>query len=366
MPNFESLEKRLDGWFSKSFDELPGLLKRIVIPKFQPFGWDNLDPDQRRSLAIQSDYQNDPAKAAHQEYWFNFVVLKQELESQLRGWEAVAAPTAQELSEKERRIAQLRQEIGHRNRLESLLMRRDFPRLVSIDSGGGKSLAPEKLISMPIALHSLAERLGSSKEEIAAWVYLSEVEGGLSAYKEHRYKGEFQRFYFSPELDHDYVGAIANCWFDECEIESFEPVNRYLSGAACVKVLEDDSERDWKVILADLIKSGVIADLHPIVGVTRASSPVDMNLPEFETSLLCVSQVEHALKECGMTSNKSLRPELIKREGEVFSERAARLYGWYLQEVAIKKSGALQRTADREGFSYQALQDLFKRAKLRP
>lgn len=51
MSDFESLENKLDKWFSKSFDELPSALKGPVIADFKPFSWDELSPEQLRSLA---------------------------------------------------------------------------------------------------------------------------------------------------------------------------------------------------------------------------------------------------------------------------------------------------------------------------
>ena len=56
MATFVSLEARLMGRFGATFAELPEALARTVEREFQPFGWDGLDPDQRRDLARQWDY----------------------------------------------------------------------------------------------------------------------------------------------------------------------------------------------------------------------------------------------------------------------------------------------------------------------
>ena len=238
MSDFRFIEKKLDKWFSKSFHELPSALKRLVIAEFRLFTWDNLSPEQRRSYANQLDYQHDPATENHQAYWFNFHAELQELEKQLQQWEQTSTPTALDLQQKEQRIAQIKEEIAHRDRLEKLLMKRDFPRYIKTDPENIILKNPEKLIGMPLALNSLKNRLGATQEELAAWIFMTELEGGLRTYKPQNHPEEFQRFYFEPEMNRDYLTLIFNCWFDESEIEHFEPKERFISGKIFLKILK--------------------------------------------------------------------------------------------------------------------------------
>lgn len=60
-PAFESLEAALEGWFDRPLAELPDALRHRVETDYSPMPWDNVSPDNRRSVAAQWDYQNDPA-----------------------------------------------------------------------------------------------------------------------------------------------------------------------------------------------------------------------------------------------------------------------------------------------------------------
>jgi hypothetical protein len=361
MPDFESFENKLDKWFGRSFHDLPSDLRRLVIPSFLPFGWDNLSPAQRRSLASQYDYQNDPATESHQEFWFNFEVKRQEIEGQLVEWELIASPTASDLKQKEIRIAELKQELAHRERLKELLMQRNFPRYTKTEEEGAGLPKPEKLIGLPLALSSLHERLNATQEEIAAWVYLTETGGGLRAYCPRRHPEEFQRFYFNPNMDRNYISLLFDCWFDEQEIATFTPKKRFISGAMCLKYLSKFNDSEHIKLFPKLIQERKITDLHPIAGTTMASLPSDTSLPDVESGLFVIEEVEKALTELGLAKTGVLSPQLVRREIESPEERGARLWVWYREELAIKTAGALKRTAKREGITRQTLKAILDR-----
>ena len=73
MTNFESLTWALVDWFDKLLVELPESLRQRVEKDFFPFTWEYLSPTQRRSFALQWDYQNDPVTEQDQQYWFDFL-----------------------------------------------------------------------------------------------------------------------------------------------------------------------------------------------------------------------------------------------------------------------------------------------------
>lgn len=58
---FESLTKFLESWFDKPLAELPKTLRVRIGQDFVPMPWDNLSAGQRRSVALQWDYNHDPA-----------------------------------------------------------------------------------------------------------------------------------------------------------------------------------------------------------------------------------------------------------------------------------------------------------------
>jgi hypothetical protein len=51
----------LEGYWDHSLAELPSDLREIAEERFFPFCWDDLNAMQRRSVAVQIDYHDDPA-----------------------------------------------------------------------------------------------------------------------------------------------------------------------------------------------------------------------------------------------------------------------------------------------------------------
>lgn len=114
--SFESLVAALEGWFDRPLAELPEVLRQRVERDFFPMLWDILPPDQRRSAAQHSDYQNDPATEQDRERWYDFFVRMRALKKQIEEWEAVATPTASDLAQKELRLGELEKELARMDR----------------------------------------------------------------------------------------------------------------------------------------------------------------------------------------------------------------------------------------------------------
>lgn len=87
---FESLLSGLEGFFEKALRDLPDELRLRVENEFFPMPWDELNADQRRSVASQLDYQQDPATdpATEQDRQFrwNFFEYRCEIETQSTEW----------------------------------------------------------------------------------------------------------------------------------------------------------------------------------------------------------------------------------------------------------------------------------------
>jgi hypothetical protein len=111
--SFKSLTVALENSFDRPLAELPGAPRRRVEQDFFPMPWDNLSANQRRSVALQWDYQNDPATAQERQFWWDFAMRRRELEMQIAQWAEVSTPTAGELVTKETRLAELRKELAH-------------------------------------------------------------------------------------------------------------------------------------------------------------------------------------------------------------------------------------------------------------
>jgi len=109
--HFVSLVEVLGEWFGTPLESLPDEQRRRVRKNFFPMPWDDLSPEQRRSVAMQWDYQNDPAMEGDRQYWWDLFIRKEKLKKQIEKWSAIATPTAMDLAQKETRLAELQREL---------------------------------------------------------------------------------------------------------------------------------------------------------------------------------------------------------------------------------------------------------------
>jgi hypothetical protein len=73
---FEPLLNLIEPYINEPFARLPDPLRVRVAEAFFPMPqWDDLGPDQRRSLAEQDGNQTDPAKGPEREYWWALACL---------------------------------------------------------------------------------------------------------------------------------------------------------------------------------------------------------------------------------------------------------------------------------------------------
>lgn len=356
---WESLTAALASCFKKSFHDLPNPLRRRVIYDFKPFSWDELHPDQRRSLARQIDYQRDPATKGHQEYWFNFYSEQNDLRRQITQWEQVAALTPSELEKKEQRLVDLRHQLAERETLEKLLSKRSFPQYSTISKSIPDSMPSSKLVGLAKALDLLESRLITSVEEIAAWVFLSEKDGGLRCFREGGNANEYHRFYFEPEMSVDYTAELAVCLFDIEELRAFQPKERFITGKALIELWQQDGQDRPVAVIQRLVRSGKLTDLHPTRGATQACASDDSDLPELEVGLFSMKEIE-TNQETGHVI-LGMHTDLGHADKESPEERKSRLHQWLEEEQSIKVRGALTRTAKREDISRQALKEIIDR-----
>ena len=112
-----ALEERFD----RPLDEMPASLRERVDEVLFPMTWDTLTVDERRGVARQWNFQHDPAADQDRESWWDLVLRKPAIEKQIAQWKAVAAPTGNELAQKEARLADLEKELARIRRQQ-----RDF------------------------------------------------------------------------------------------------------------------------------------------------------------------------------------------------------------------------------------------------
>ena len=79
-PTFEPLTELIEQYAMGKFEAMPVHLRERVAQAFFPMPhWDQLAPDQRRSLAQQNDVQQDPALEPENEYWWQLTCRTHEV-----------------------------------------------------------------------------------------------------------------------------------------------------------------------------------------------------------------------------------------------------------------------------------------------
>lgn len=146
MSDFDSLTWAFESWFDKPLRDLPDALRQRVEQEFS-VPWGALSADQRRSLALQLDYQHDPAAKQDQRFWRDFFVQKDDLENQITQWEAVATPTATDLALKEAQLKELRQKLAGMEQQERQTRGDYYPHRPRLDGEDG---APSAMPDSPV------------------------------------------------------------------------------------------------------------------------------------------------------------------------------------------------------------------------
>lgn len=288
MSDFVSLVDELEGWFDSPFADLPDAIRERIKLDFFPMPWGKLSAEQRRSVAHQWDYNHDPTTEAEREYWWDFFDKKAELEKQIEQWRAVAAPTASELAEKERRLKELADELA---RMERVMKHGRGDYLVEAPQVSG----PDKqgrYIAYPKALYLLQQRLKATPEELAAWIFLGPEKGGIAAYRNANELKSPPRFYFAHFMGEDYVAPMMGCWFLAEDVERFSPADRYMTGTALIERWSAQAGIVPKAFIQAKIEESRLIDLHPIYGATRGTISEDKALPPLETGLFVLAHVE--------------------------------------------------------------------------
>jgi hypothetical protein len=86
--SFEPLLKLIEPYINEPFANLPEALRVRVAEAFFPMPqWDDLGPDQRRSLAEQDDNQTDPARVPEREYWWELACQVSETKESITKWQ---------------------------------------------------------------------------------------------------------------------------------------------------------------------------------------------------------------------------------------------------------------------------------------
>ncbi|MDS4015592.1 MAG: hypothetical protein RKP46_14770, partial [Candidatus Accumulibacter sp.] len=273
---FKSLIEALEGWFERSVADLPAAARQRVEEEFFPLRWDLLSPAQRRDFAQQWDYKNDPATEAERQAAWDLVARRLEIEAKTREWERVGAGTATELATKEARLAELREEIARIDLAEKRMPGKERSEKVrpgDLSDEAARTDEDFEYIAYPRAMKRLRERLGATPEEVAAWVFWGETQGGLVAYTNANELDPPPRFHFIHTMGDDYVSPLMACWFRRDDIEAFQPDERYITGKALIERWGKEPDIEPKAFVQAKIEESRLLDMHPNCGGTRATWP---------------------------------------------------------------------------------------------
>lgn len=325
MSTFDSLTLAFEDWFDTALCDLPENLRQRVKKEFPPVPWDDLAADQRRSGALQRDYQHDPATEEDRKFWWDFFQRVDSLKEQIAQWEVVATPTAGELALKEARLKALRQELARMDTQKRQDRGDYYPTRNTRDGERQTSPGlPIQYVAYPKAMNQLAKRLGAMPAELAAWVWIGPNDGGISAYMNANELDPPPRFFYATGSDsQDYIAPLMACWFRADDIEQFEPADRYIIGTALIERWSAQPGLHVVAFIQAKIAESRLLDIHPIYGGTRGTFSENSDLPPLESGLFALSQVEQieaedfdVVVECGEPATTFSQSTDVKAEDD--------------------------------------------------
>ncbi len=353
----------LKHWFSSPLERLPADVRARIDRDFSPMPWDDLSPDQRRSVAAQWDYQHDPATEEEREFWWEFARRQRAIEKQIAEWNAVATPTASDLAQKEARLAELDKELA-RMKQQQGHARGDYhleqKRLDAAETESSSTQNPSaRYIAYPKAMALLTKRLGATTEELAAWVFIWPLDGGLAAYTNANELDPPPRFHFDYPMGEDYISPLMACWFREDEIERFVPTDHYITGKALIERWSKLPSIQPEAFIRAKIVESRLQDIHPIYGVTQGTNPQDASSPPLAIALFALSQVEEIEdedfgKEDDVQSESVASPCKPVSAGQIRNNFAIEKDGdandrWWKKQMRDAKRNGLEKCRVGEG-----------------
>lgn len=298
--SFASLAVALDVWFDKPNEDMPDELRHRVETDFSPMPWNDLSPDQRRSVAAQWDYQHDPAMESDRQYWWDFYQRMQAVEVQIEQWDSIATPTATDLAQKESRLTELQRELANMKNEEKQPYRNPANRYhYKVDVQADDivhSVDRPKYIAYPKAMKLLAQRLDATPEELAAWIFFGSGPelGGLTAYLNANELDPPPKFYYNVGNgdSFDYLSPLMACWFREEDITNFQPTERYITGKVLIERWSKQQAIQPEAYILAKIKESRLMDCHPIYGGMKATFSESEFFPPIETGLFALSHIK--------------------------------------------------------------------------
>lgn len=157
----------------------------------------------------------------------------------------------------------------------------------------GQAPADAVYVPYPRALQMLTQRLQATADELAAWVFLGPGCGGLSAFLDAQ-DGDPLPFSFALfDLDHDltdYLSPLMATWYDAGEVAAFQPQDRFITARALIQRWSERAGLVPKPFVLAKVREERLREVHPMVGLSEASSPNHAHAP-MESTLFYLADV---------------------------------------------------------------------------
>ena len=128
--------------------------------------------------------------------------------------------------------------------------------------------------------------------EIRTWIWNGPKDGGIAAYMNANELDPPPRFFYATGSDNqDYVAPLMACWFKVDDIAQFEPVHRYITGAALIERWSKRPGLHTVAFIQAKIAESRLLDIHPIYGGTRGTFAEHADWPPLESGLFPLAYV---------------------------------------------------------------------------
>ncbi|MCM2972895.1 hypothetical protein [Larsenimonas suaedae] len=145
----------------------------------------------------------------------------------------------------------------------------------------------DSYIAYPATLKFLSEHFGVTSEELAAWLWLGQEDGGITAYRNANELYHPTEVLFLKDEPQDLLSLLGSCWFKQSDLERFKPSHRFISGKALKKRWESKLEIPVECFIQAKIEESRLLDF-PIL--TNSSSK--LALGDFDNTLFLVDHIE--------------------------------------------------------------------------
>ncbi|MDH5216681.1 MAG: hypothetical protein OEX19_03230 [Gammaproteobacteria bacterium] len=190
------------------------------------------------------------------------------------------------------------------------------------------------------AVQLLKVRLQATPEELAAWVFVGKINGGLTAYTNANEFDEPPEFFFYELGDPNYLNQLVGCWFDKDDISNFKPQDRYITGQALIDRWNEHLGDQVEAFICAKIHESRLLDLHPVTGGTQWTEKESTSLDAIDCATEWFEDDTYPTKESALFAISNIE-EIEETDGMVKPPKAPDLsIGWKqkAREIGIKFS----------------------------